>query len=55
VSTNPIDKEGNAIRSCAYLMICPAGHYRARSWLELGWAILKHRTWHLFKHRKWMD
>jgi hypothetical protein len=38
-----------------YVMLCPNGQYVAKSWLGLGWAILRHRMWHLWKDRKWMD
>lgn len=38
-----------------YVMVCPEGQYRAKSWLSLGWSVFKHRCWHLWKHRRWMD
>lgn len=38
-----------------YCMACPQGRYVAHSWISLGWAILRHRIWHLFKHGRWMD
>lgn len=36
-------------------MECAAGRYEAASWIGLGWAILRHRAWHLWTHHRWMD
>ncbi len=48
-------KDKDDMQLCIYLMVCPAGQYQSKSWISLGFAILKHRMWHLFKHGKWMD
>lgn len=45
----------NAVRLTRYRMTCPAGTYSANSWIGLGWAVLRHRLWHLWHHKTWMD
>jgi len=42
-------------KGITYVMLCPEGEYVAKSWIGLGWSVLRHRLWHLWKHRRWMD
>lgn len=38
-----------------YRMECEAGYYTANSFWGLGWAIFKHRLWHLAHGHGWVD
>lgn len=38
-----------------YVMVCQAGQYESDSWLGLGWAIFKHRLWHLWNDGSFTD
>jgi hypothetical protein len=49
------DSALSARKDIMYVMFCPEGQYAAKSWIGLGWAILRHRMWHLWKHHRWMD
>ncbi len=50
----PCDKKVDKIPT-VYSMTCQAGDYQCKSWLELGWTILKHRLLHFWNNGSFKD